>query len=103
MTAAAGENMTVKDMIAAQTKIERQDASHTSAVSFDRHAANAFQSYVHAALAFSIKVWHPPPLRDHLQGEICRFNRVTVQYTLPGNTLAFGMQTGVLLDHQTAL
>ena len=33
----------------------RQETPHCSSVSFDRHAANAFQSYVSGALAFSIK------------------------------------------------
>ena len=51
-----GPSMNVGAMIAAQTRIERQDTPHCATVSFDRHAANAFQSYVHAALAFSVKV-----------------------------------------------
>ena len=42
-------------MIAQQTRIERQDAPHCASVSFERHAANGFQSYVRDALAFSIK------------------------------------------------
>ena len=33
----------------------RQETPHCTSVSFDRHAANAFQSYVSGALAFSIK------------------------------------------------
>ena len=33
----------------------RQDKPHCELVSFDRHAANMFQQYVHGALAFSIK------------------------------------------------
>ena len=33
----------------------RQETPHCSSVSFDRHAANSFQSYVSGALAFSIK------------------------------------------------
>lgn len=33
----------------------RQETPHCASVSFDRHAANAFQSYVSGALAFSIK------------------------------------------------
>ncbi len=39
----------------AQTRIERQDAPHAASASFDFGAANAFQSYVASALAFSIK------------------------------------------------
>lgn len=48
--------MSIGAMVAQQTRIERQEAPHAASVSFDRHAANAFQQYVHAALAFSIKV-----------------------------------------------
>ena len=33
----------------------RQEQPHCTSVSFDRHAANTFQSYVQSALAFSIK------------------------------------------------
>ena len=33
----------------------RQETPHCTSVSFERHAANAFQSYVSGALAFSIK------------------------------------------------
>ncbi len=33
----------------------RQDKPHCELVSFERHGANAFQQYVHGALAFSIK------------------------------------------------
>ena len=47
--------MSVNEMIARQTRIERQEAAHCASVSFERHAANAFQSYVRDALAFSIK------------------------------------------------
>jgi nuclear protein localization family protein 4 len=50
-----GAHMTVESMVAAQTRIERQDTPHCAAASFDSHAANAFQSYVQSALAFSIK------------------------------------------------
>ena len=38
--------MTMQDIIAKQVRIERQDASHTASISFDRDAANVFQSYV---------------------------------------------------------
>ncbi len=51
----AGPSMSVNEMIARQTRIERQEAAHCASVSFERHAANAFQSYVRDALAFSIK------------------------------------------------
>jgi nuclear protein localization family protein 4 len=50
-----GAHMTVGQMVAAQTRIERQDAPRCGAVSFESHAANAFQAYVASALAFSIK------------------------------------------------
>ncbi|CAL5226154.1 g8977 [Coccomyxa viridis] len=50
-----GMHMTVEALVAKQTRIERQETPHCSSVSFDRHAANAFQSYVSGALAFSIK------------------------------------------------
>ena len=33
----------------------RQEEPHCASVSFDRHAANIFQTYVSSALAFSIK------------------------------------------------
>ena len=36
-------------------RLRRQEAPHCTSVSFERHAANAFQSYVSGALAFSIK------------------------------------------------
>eukprot|EP00850_Spirogloea_muscicola_P023375 SM000352S13423 [mRNA] locus=s352:49201:51198:+ [translate_table: standard] len=52
---AFGRHMTVDDMIARQTRIERQEKPHCASVSFDRDAANAFQSYVHESLAFSVK------------------------------------------------
>lgn len=50
-----GAKMTVEQLIAKQTRIERQEQPHCTSVSFDRHAANTFQSYVQSALAFSIK------------------------------------------------
>lgn len=50
-----GAHMTVEAMVAAQTRIERQETPACASVSFDMHAANAFQSYVQSALAFSIK------------------------------------------------
>lgn len=50
-----GKKMTMDDLIARQTRIERQEKPHCSALSFDREAANAFQHYVHESLAFSIK------------------------------------------------
>lgn len=51
----AGHHMTVEEMVALQTRIERQDAPRCASVSFDSHAANAFQAYISSALAFSIK------------------------------------------------
>lgn len=48
--------MSVNAMIAMQTRIERQDAPQCASVSFERHAAYAFQSYVASTLAFSVKV-----------------------------------------------
>lgn len=50
-----GPHMTVSSMVAKQTRIERQETPICASVSFDMHAANAFQSYVQSALAFSIK------------------------------------------------
>lgn len=50
-----GAHMNIESMVAAQTRIERQEEPHCASVSFDMHAANAFQSYVQSALAFSIK------------------------------------------------
>ena len=50
-----GARMDVAAMVAAQTRIERQDAPHAASASFDFAAANAFQSYVSSAIAFSIK------------------------------------------------
>lgn len=48
----AGRKMTVNDMIASQTRIERQENPHCASVSFDANAANAFQSYVNYTLGF---------------------------------------------------
>ncbi|MCO5550594.1 hypothetical protein L7F22_004082 [Adiantum nelumboides] len=50
-----GKKMTIEDLIARQTRIERQEKPHCSAVSFDRDAANAFQHYVNETLAFTVK------------------------------------------------
>ncbi|PRW57867.1 NPL4 1 [Chlorella sorokiniana] len=50
-----GAHMDVARMVSLQTRIERQDAPHAASASFDFGAANAFQSYVASALAFSIK------------------------------------------------
>ena len=50
-----GAHMDVARMVAAQTRIERQDSPHTPSASFDFAAANAFQLYVSSAIAFSIK------------------------------------------------
>jgi hypothetical protein len=43
---AFGPHMTMQDIIAKQVRIERQDASHAASLSFDRDAANVFQTYV---------------------------------------------------------
>lgn len=48
-----GGKMTVESMIAQQTRIERQETPHCASVSFDGHAANAFQTYVNGTLGFS--------------------------------------------------
>lgn len=53
--AGAGTHMTVEELVARQTRIERQETPHVASASFERHAADAFQSYVHGAIAFSIK------------------------------------------------
>jgi nuclear protein localization family protein 4 len=45
----------VEDIVAKQARIERQDKPHIDGLSFDRAAANVFQSYCQGALAFSIK------------------------------------------------
>lgn len=47
--------MTIDDMIALQTRIERQEDPHATSVSFDRNAANFFQAYINESLGFSIK------------------------------------------------
>lgn len=41
-----GAHMDVAAMVAAQTRIERQDTPHAASASFDFATANAFQSYV---------------------------------------------------------
>ena len=46
--------MTVEEMVAKQTRIERQESSSVASVSFDMHAANAFQAYV-SSLGFHNK------------------------------------------------
>uniref|UniRef100_A0A7S0S117 MPN domain-containing protein n=1 Tax=Chlamydomonas leiostraca TaxID=1034604 RepID=A0A7S0S117_9CHLO len=50
-----GARMTVADIEAKQVRVTRQEKADIEAVSFDRQAANVFQSYVQSALAFSIK------------------------------------------------
>lgn len=50
-----GVCVSVHDIAAKQRRIERQDKAKVESVSFDRNAANVFQSYVQSALAFSIK------------------------------------------------
>ena len=48
-----GGKMTVESMIAQQTRIERQETPHCASVSFDAHAADAFQQYVNGTLGFN--------------------------------------------------
>ncbi|KAI8466686.1 MAG: NPL4 family-domain-containing protein [Monoraphidium minutum] len=50
-----GAHVSVHDIAAKQRRIERQDKPKVESCSFDRNAANVFQSYVQSALAFSIK------------------------------------------------
>lgn len=50
-----GAHMDVALMVAAQTRIERQETPDCPNASFDGDAIHAFQSYVSAAIAFSIK------------------------------------------------
>lgn len=50
-----GMHMTVEELVAKQTRIERQEAPHCVSVSFESHAANTFQSYISSAIGFSIK------------------------------------------------
>jgi hypothetical protein len=57
----AGQGLKVWSSRPFRAKLERrkcsrrQETPHCTSVSFERHAANAFQSYVSGALAFSIK------------------------------------------------
>ncbi|XP_068657818.1 NPL4-like protein 2 [Aristolochia californica] len=50
-----GKKMTMDDLIARQMRVSRQETPHSSSVSFDRDAANAFQLYVNDTLAFAVK------------------------------------------------
>ncbi|CAM6028636.1 unnamed protein product [Sphagnum balticum] len=50
-----GKKMTMDDLTARQTRIERQEKPHCSSLSLDRDAANSFQNYVHQSLAFAVK------------------------------------------------
>lgn len=50
-----GRKMTMDDLIAKQMRVTRQETPHSQHVSFDRDAANAFQSYVNETLAFAVK------------------------------------------------
>ncbi len=43
---AFGQHVTMKDVMAKQTRIERQDKAKIESVSFDRFAADSFQLYV---------------------------------------------------------
>lgn len=47
--------MTIAEMVSRQTRIERQEKPRCASLSFDGQAANVFQSYVGAALGFSIQ------------------------------------------------
>lgn len=47
--------MTVAELIAKQTRIERQDEAVCASVSVERHAANSFQAYINQGIAFSVK------------------------------------------------
>lgn len=50
-----GRKMTMDDLIAKQMRVTRQESPHSQHVSFDRAAANVFQSYVNGTLAFAVK------------------------------------------------
>lgn len=54
-TRAFGSHITVRDVMAKQTRIERQEKAKIESVSIDRHAADCFQSYIQGALNFNIK------------------------------------------------
>lgn len=51
----SGRKMTMDDLIAKQMRIVRQETANCEMVSFDRDAANGFQAYVNATLAFAVK------------------------------------------------
>ena len=48
-----GGKMTLNAMIAAQTRIETQEAPNVESLSIDGHAANGFQAYVNGTLGFN--------------------------------------------------
>ena len=50
----AGGKMTVKDLVARQIRMSRQETPHVPSVSFDRQAANTFQQYVRSTLGFVV-------------------------------------------------
>ena len=50
-----GDKMTMDDLIALQTRIDRQEKPKVASLSLDRRAANVFQGYISQALQFSIK------------------------------------------------
>ncbi|KAK1426706.1 hypothetical protein QVD17_15385 [Tagetes erecta] len=50
-----GKKMTMDDLIAKQMRIVRQENPNCEMVSFDRDAANGFQSYVNESLVFAVK------------------------------------------------
>jgi len=53
-TSPFGKKMTVEDLEARRTMVERQETAACSGASFDRHAANQFQLYVGGTLTFTV-------------------------------------------------
>jgi nuclear protein localization family protein 4 len=89
-----GAHMTIEEMVAKQTRIERQDVAVCSSASFDMHAANMFQSYIQSAMAFSIK------RGGILYGEIDEDKNVLIHaiYEPPQQ----GSQDGLVLERNTS-
>lgn len=88
-----GAHMTIEDMIAKQTRIERQEAALCASASFDMHAANVFQSYIQSAIAFSIK------RGGILYGEIDDDNNVLVHAIF--EPLQSGNADSLVLERET--
>jgi nuclear protein localization family protein 4 len=88
-----GAHMTIDEMVSRQTRIERQECAVCSTASFDMHAANAFQSYIQSAMAFSIK------RGGILYGEVDDEKNVLIHaiYEPPQE----GSQDGLTLDRNT--